>query len=62
MLQIDNYYMFFIFLPREGIVVCVEHFGPFKCREVYSLRHRKTGSRPTMNGPPFIVLRFFSKP
>ena len=46
MLQIDNYYMFFIFLPHAGIVVCEERFGPFKCREVYTLRYRQTGSRP----------------
>ena len=45
MLQIDNYYTFFLFLPKDGIVLRVEHFGPFKTYDAYELRQRHIDSR-----------------
>ena len=36
---------FFLFLPKDGIVLRVEHFDPFKTWDAYELRRRQIDSR-----------------
>ena len=41
MLRVDNYNYYVFIIPRQGIALRLEHFGPFKCWDVYRCRHRR---------------------
>ncbi|RKD90840.1 hypothetical protein BC643_1184 [Mangrovibacterium diazotrophicum] len=41
MLRLDSFNSYIFVLPRQGLILRLEYFGPFKCWDVYSLRHRQ---------------------
>lgn len=41
MARLDSYNSYILVIPHRGIVLRVEHFGPFKTWDVYRSRHRR---------------------